>query len=99
MYAHTYVQHAVHATHLYKVIQSKQSELVLEMYTKVYVLCRVHYHIDEVHTGHLEIGGCVVRHEILYQFLEAVLFAVGLLEIIDGLKDLYVAAFDETNSG
>ena len=61
---------------------------------KVNVLCRMHYDVDEVHAGHLKVRSGVVCHEILDKFLEAVLFGVGLLEVVDGLKDFYVAPFD-----
>ena len=71
---------------------------MLKMNSEIQVFCRVDNDINEIHTGHLKLWGCIVVHEVVNQFLKPVLLPVFLLEVIHCLENFDVTSFHETDS-
>ena len=79
------------------IVQSKQSEFVLQMYPEVHVLWAMHHYVDEVHEGHLMVHQVARLPEVMKELLEAILFPVHPLEVVSGLDDLLVTPLDQTD--
>ena len=80
-------------TYLHVLLQSQQTELMLEVNSQIEVLCRVNHHVDEVHASYLKVSGDVpMIHEVSHQALKPMSFVVLYLEVIHCLHDLSMAS-------
>lgn len=70
---------------------------MLEVYSKVHIVCRMNNDVDEIHARSLELSTGIRIHKRLHQLLKSVLFTILSFEIIHCFHYLNMATLYQTH--